>query len=179
MVSDIRRGISKKTDKPYCIATVENTGNEFGVLCVNENYERFNHLIELNKPLMFIGEVNNTEDVPKIFPQDIFPLDEAPARYTKQVHLRFKAESLNPDAMDRVRNLAEAHSGEVPLFLCLRQPEGQSVFLEASDNFNVKPVRYFYSAANEMFGPDTYYAKVDMTLPEPQNRYKKRSANVE
>ena len=179
LVSDIRRGISKKTDKPYCIATVENIGNEFGVLCVNENYERFNHLIELNKPLMFIGEVNNTEDVPKIFPQDIFPLDEAPARYTKQVHLRFKAESLDPDAMDRVRNLAEAHSGEVPLFLCLRQPEGQSVFLEASDNFNVKPGRDFYSAANEMFGPDTYYAKVDMTLPEPQNRYKKRSANVE
>ena len=177
LVSEVRRGISKKTDKPYCIATVEDQNNEFGVLCVNENYDKFNHLIEPNKPLMFIGETNNTEDVPKIFPQEVFPIDEAPGRYTKQVHLRLKVESMNPEAMVKVRELAEAHPGNRPLLLCLRQSQGESVFLETSDNFNVKPGLDFQSAANERFGEDTYYAKVDMSLPEPQNRYKKRSGN--
>jgi len=177
LVSEVRRGISKKTDKPYCIATVEDQNNEFGVLCVNENYEKFNHLIELNKPLMFIGEANNTEDVPKIFPQEVFPIDEAPGRYTKQVHLRLKVESMNPEAMVKVRELAEAHPGNRPLLLCLRQSGGESVFMETSDNFNVKPGMDFQSAANERFGEDTYYAKVDMELPEPQRRYKKRTPN--
>ena len=177
LVSEVRRGISRKTDKPYCIATVEDLQTEFGVLCVNENYEKFNHLIEVNKPLMFIGEVNNTEDVPKIFPQEIFPIDEAPKRFTKQVHLRLKVESLQPASMDGVRELAEAHPGSTPLLLCLRQPGGASVFVEANDNFNVAPSRDFQSAANERFGADTYYAKVDMALPEPQRRFKRRESN--
>ena len=177
LVSEVRRGISRKTDKPYCISTVEDLETEFGVLCVNENYDKFNHLIEVNKPLMFIGEVNNTEDVPKIFPQEIFPIDEAPKRFTKQVHLRLKVESLQPTSMDGVRELAEAHPGSTPLLLCLRQPDGASVFVEANDNFNVAPSRDFQSAANERFGADTYYAKVDMALPEPQRRFKRRESN--
>ena len=177
LVSEVRRGISRKTDKPYCIATVEDLETEFGVLCVNENYDKFNHLIEVNKPLMFIGEVNNTEDVPKIFPQEIFPIDEAPRRFTKQVHLRLKVESLQPASMDGVRELAEAHPGSIPLLLCLRQPSGASVFVEANDNFNVAPSRDFQSAANERFGADTYYAKVDMALPEPKRRFKRRESN--
>ena len=177
LVSEVRRGISRKTDKPYCIATAEDMETDFGVLCVNENYDKFNHLFEVNKPLMFIGEVNNSEDVPKIFPQEIFPIDEAPKRFTKQVHLRLKVESLQPDSMDGVRELAEAHPGTTPLLLCLRQPGGASVFVEANDNFNVAPSRDFQSAANERFGADTYYAKVDMTLPEPQRRFKRRESN--
>ena len=177
LVSEVRRGISRKTDKPYCIATAEDLETDFGVLCVNENYDKFNHLFEVNKPLMFIGEVNNSEDVPKIFPQEIFPIDEAPKRFTKQVHLRLKVESLQPDSMDGVRELAEAHPGTTPLLLCLRQPGGASVFVEANDNFNVAPSRDFQSAANERFGADTYYAKVDMALPEPQRRFKRRESN--
>ena len=177
LVSEVRRGISRKTDKPYCIATAEDLETDFGVLCVNENYDKFNHLFEVNKPLMFIGEVNNNEDVPKIFPQEIFPIDEAPKRFTKQVHLRLKVESLQPDSMDGVRELAEAHPGTTPLLLCLRQPDGASVFVEANDNFNVAPSRDFQSAANERFGADTYYAKVDMALPEPQRRFKRRESN--
>ena len=177
LVSEVRRGISRKTDKPYCIATVEDLETEFGVLCVNENYEKFNHLIEVNQPLMFIGEVNNSEDVPKIFPQEIFSIDEAPNRFTKQVHLRLKVETLPPAAMDGVRELAEAHPGTIPLLLCLRQPDGASVFVEANDRFNVNPGRDFQSAANEQFGANTYYAKVDMEMPEPQRRYKRRESN--
>ncbi len=154
LVSEVRRGISRKTDKPYCIATVEDLETEFGVLCVNENYDKFNHL-----------------------PQEIFPIDEAPRRFTKQVHLRLKVESLQPASMDGVRELAEAHPGSIPLLLCLRQPSGESVFVEANDNFNVAPSRDFQSAANERFGADTYYAKVDMALPEPKRRFKRRESN--
>ena len=73
--------------------------------------------------------------------------------------------------------MAEAHPGTTPLLLCLRQPDGASVFVEANDNFNVAPSRDFQSAANERFGADTYYAKVDMVLPEPQRRFKRRESS--
>ena len=49
--------------------------------------------------------------------------------------------------------------------------------MEANDRFNVNPGRDFQSAANEQFGANTYYAKVDMEMPEPQRRYKRRESN--
>ncbi len=177
LVSDVKRAISKKNDRPYCISTVEDMESSFQVLCLGENYEKFNHLIETNKPLMIIGEVNNSEDTPKIFPVEIFALEEAPRKYTKQVHLRLKVEALNPDAMEGVRELAQAHPGKIPLLLCLRKPDGASVFVEADKFYNVSPGREFQSAANERFGNDTYYAKVDTSLPEPQRRRFGRNGN--
>ena len=79
--------------------------------------------------------------------------------------------------MDGVRELAEAHQGKDPLLLCLRKPDGASVFLEADGFFNVSPGREFQAAANERFGNDTYYAKVDTSLPEPQRRRYGRNGN--
>ena len=101
---------------------------------------------------------------------DVFPLDDAPRKFTKQVHLRLKTETLQPDAMDGVRELAETHPGKIPLLLCLRQPGGESVFVEADERFNVTPGLALAADANECFGDATYYPKVDSTLPEPQRR---------
>jgi hypothetical protein len=84
---------------------------------------------------------------------------------------------LNPDAMEGVRELAEAHPGKIPLLLCLRKPGGASVFVEADGFYNVAPGREFQEAANERFGNDTYYAKVDTSLPEPQRRRYGRNGN--
>jgi hypothetical protein len=79
--------------------------------------------------------------------------------------------------MEGVRELAQAHPGKIPLLLCLRKPDGASVFVEADKFYNVSPGREFQSAANERFGNDTYYAKVDTSLPEPQRRRFGRNGN--
>jgi len=45
-------------------------------------------LLELNKALLIVGEVNNDDGPPKMFPTEIMPLEDAPKKYTRQVHLR-------------------------------------------------------------------------------------------
>jgi len=72
--------------------------------------------------------------------------------------------------MEGVRELAKTHPGKVPLLLCLRKSDGTSVFVEADKFYNVSPGREFQEAANERFGNETYYAKADTSLPEPQRR---------
>ena len=67
--------------------------------------------------------------------------------------------------MEGVRELAQAHPGKIPLLLCLRNPDGASVFVEADKFYNVSPGREFQEAANERFGNETYYAKVDTSAP--------------
>ncbi len=69
MVSDVQKGISKKSNKPYAMVTLEDLEGTVQILCMNENYDKFAQLLVPNKPLLVVGEVNNSEDKPKIFPR--------------------------------------------------------------------------------------------------------------
>jgi DNA polymerase-3 subunit alpha len=155
--------------------TLEDLHGSAQVLVMNENYDKFRPLLELNKAIMVIGEVNTGEDRPKIFPQEIFPLDDAPKKFTKQVHFRLHTAHLKPESLDTVRDLVTAHAGRCPLVLCLRYPTGQVVFIQPHERFGVLPSRDLQAAVDEAFGEDTYYVKVDSSLPEKQNRWGRKN----
>ena len=109
------------------------------------------------------------------FPQEIFPLEDAPKKYTKQVHLRLHTAHLKPESMDAVRDLIAAHPGKCPLMFCFRYPTGKTVFVEPNDRYFVAPSHQLQQRADELFGEETYYVKVDMTLPEKQQRWGKKA----
>jgi hypothetical protein len=49
-------------------------------------------------------------------------------------------------------------------------PGGEVVFMETHERFFVAPSRELQQAADELFGEETYYAKVDTSLPERAQR---------
>jgi DNA polymerase-3 subunit alpha len=166
MITTVQQGISKKTNKPYALVTIEDLTGPIQVLCINENYDKFRELLVTNKAVMIVGEINNGEDKPKIVPQEIFPLEDAPRRYTKQVHLRLNMAHLDGSRLEALRDLVKAHPGKCPLFLCFMHPTGEIVFVEAHERFSITPSLSFQQAIDDLFGEDTYYAKVDPSLPE-------------
>jgi hypothetical protein len=93
------------------------------------------------------------------------------------VHLRLHTAHLKPEHLDRVRELVAAHPGKCPLFLCFVRPTGEVIFVETHDQFFVAPSRELQQAADNQFGEETYYAKVDTSLPERTPRRWERRAN--
>jgi DNA polymerase-3 subunit alpha len=177
MVAGVQKGISKKNGKPYALVTVEDLEGSVQVLCMNENYEKYQSFLEINRTLLIIGEVNLSDDKPKVFPQEILPLDDAPRRFTRQVHLRLRTEQLTPAALERAHRLVSSFAGRIPLFLCLRRPDGETVFIEAHERCGVRPCRELQEAVDDAFGPQTYYASVDTTLPERTLRRWEKKTN--
>jgi DNA polymerase-3 subunit alpha len=169
LITNIQQGISKKNNKPYMMVTLEDLEGMVQMLVVNENYDKYLNLLTPNAALLVIGEVNNTEDKPKLFPQEILRLDDAPKRFTRQVHLRLHTAHLTTERLEVARKLVEQHPGQCPLFLCLMQPGGQVIFIEANEHFRVTPSRALQEAADEIFGKETYYVKVDNSLPEKRS----------
>src|SRR4030095_10996619 len=98
LIAAAQHGFSKKSGKPYSMITLEDLQGSVQVLVMNENYDKFRSLLEVNKAIMVIGEVNTGEDRPKVFPQEIFPLEEAPKKFTKQVHFRLHTAHLKPES---------------------------------------------------------------------------------
>ena len=175
LVAAVQAGVSKKSGKPYAMVQLEDLHGSVQVLCMNENYEKYRELLVPNKAVLIVGEVNLGEDKPKLFPQEIMPLEEAPVRYTRQVHLRLQHAHLTPERLEQARTLVGQYPGKCPLFLCLRFSSGAVVFLETHDRYWVAPSRELEHAVDAMFGEDTYYAKVDTSLPErTQRRWAKR-----
>jgi DNA polymerase-3 subunit alpha len=177
LIAGVQNGISKKNGKPYSLVTLEDLVGAVQMLCVNENYENNRELLVQGKAIFVIGEVNTGDDRPKIFPQEIMALDDVPGRFTKQVHLRLHTAHLTPESIDAVRELVEAHPGRCPLLLCFVKPGGEVIFIETNDRFNVAPSRQLQQAADKIFGKDTYYVKVDTSLPERAPRRWERRAD--
>ena len=170
LISGLQQGMSKKSGKPYAMVTLEDLEGSFTMLCMNDNYDKFRHLLEPNKALLIIGEVNNDEDRSKIFPTDIMPLEDAPKKFTKQVHLRLNAVHLDDAKLKAIFDLVSGYPGKCPLFLRIRQPGGQIVFIETHDRYYVAPSREFQRAVDELLGEETFYASVDTSLPERVKR---------
>jgi DNA polymerase III subunit alpha len=178
MVGAVQSGFSKKTNKPYALVTLEDLEGSVQILCMNENYDNNRELLVQNKALLVIGEVNNSEDKPKIFPSEIMPLEDAPRKFTKQVHFRLQTAHLKPENIEQVFELVKAHPGKCPLFLCFMRPTGGVVFVDTNERYSVTPSLALQQAADALLGEDTYYAKVDTSLPERQRRqWERKPAN--
>ncbi len=177
MIAAVTHGVSKKSGKPYSMVTLEDLEGSVQLLVMND-YDKFRPLLEANKAILVIGEVSTGEDRPKIFPQEIMALEDAPKKYTKQVHLRLNTAHLQPEDMARAHQLTSGHAGKCPLFLCFLRPEGTMIFIETHDRFFVTPSIELELAANKMFGEKTYYARIDASLPEKAKRsWEKKPSN--
>jgi DNA polymerase-3 subunit alpha len=180
MISTVQTGFSKKTNKPYAVATIEDLAGSLQMLCINESYDKYRELLVANKAVLVIGEINKREereDKPKIFPQEIMALEDAPRKFTKQVHFRLHTAHLTPERLRRACELATSHPGRCPLFLCLMQPTGEIIFIESHERFFVAPSLQLQRAVDEAFGEETYYARVDTSAPERVQRPWKRKEN--
>jgi len=174
MISAVTHGFSKKSGKPYSMVTLEDLEGSVQLLVMND-HEKFRPLLEMNKAILVIGEVSTGEDKPKIFPQEIMTLEDAPKKFTKQVHLRLHTAHLKPEDFESVREIVAAHPGKCPLLLCFMQPGGGTVFMDTNERFAVTPSLKLQHEADARFGEETYYAKVDMTLPERQSRWPRKT----
>jgi DNA polymerase-3 subunit alpha len=178
LVTEVQRGVSKKSGKNYAMATIEDLVGSVQLLLINENYDKFAQLMTPNAAVLVTGEVNRSEDKPKIFPQEIVPLQDAPHLYTKQVHLRLQTSHVSPTDLESARALIEAHPGKCPLFLRISWPEGSAAYIEAHKKYSVKPSAGLQKAIDDQFGAETYFAKVDATLPERTKRqWEKKTSN--
>jgi DNA polymerase-3 subunit alpha len=186
LIGTVQHLIAKRDGKPYSKFTLEDLEGSALVMCWSESYEKFRPLLEPNKAVMVIGTVDKGDKNDKqggelkISTQEIFPLEDAPKKYTKQVHLRLHTAHLKPEDLDGVREIAAAHPGKCPLLLCFMRPAGETIFVDTNERFGVAPSLKLQHAVDARFGEETYYAKVDTSLPERAKRsWEKKPGNGE
>ena len=82
-----------KQGKPMAIATLEDLDGSVEVLVFPDAYAKCSMHLKVDAAVFVCGTVNLREDKPKIFADQILPLDDVPRRFTKAVHIRLPAET--------------------------------------------------------------------------------------
>ncbi|MCC7375057.1 MAG: DNA polymerase III subunit alpha [Verrucomicrobiales bacterium] len=176
IISVVQQGFSKKSGKPYALLTMEDLVGSVQLLFLNEAFENNREQFVVGRPVLVVGEVVAGDDRPKIFPQEVFPLEQAPRRLTRQVHIRLQTSVVSSPELKATRDLVSAHPGSCPLFLRFQRPDGNVAFIEANDRYRVSPSLELQQAVESLLGPAAYFAKADPTLPErPRRRWEQAS----
>ena len=177
LIAAVQNGVSKKSGKPYAMVTLEDLEGSVQVLCINENYDKYRELLVPGKAILVIGEVNAGDDKPKMFPQEIMPLERRRRSSPNRSTSACTPPTSSPTISGRCSELVAAHPGKCPFFLCFVRPGGEVIFMEAHEKFAVAPSRALQQAADDRFGEETYYVKVDTSLPERAPRRWERRAD--
>ncbi|MGA4644597.1 DNA polymerase III subunit alpha [Limisphaera sp. 4302-co] len=178
LVVSVQEGLSRKSNRPYLTAVLEDLTGTVQLLCFEEAAERCRPVLQPNAAVMVLGETGTEEGSAKLFVWDAFPLEEAPARFTKAVHFRIYPGAAKPETLDAIRQIVEAHPGRCPLYLCFVRPNDATVVLETHERFFVRPSLQLQEAVEKLLGENSYYAKVDRDPPERPARWPKRNGNA-
>ena len=175
LVSAVQKGASKKSGKPYAMVTMEDMTGSVTILVMNESYDKYIDLFVPGAPLLVTAEVSTGEDKPKLFPQEIIKLDDAPKKLTKRVHIHVRHDVLNTERLAQLHTLLEQNQGRTALLLCVTMPEGEAVWIEPHDRYNVAVSRNLESQIEAIVGRDSFRVRADNAMPErAQRRWEKR-----
>ncbi len=166
LVTEITKGISKKSSKPYALATIEDMEGSVQVLCLNENYEKFISSFSPTKPFSSPAKSNLSEDKPKIFPVGHQP----PRRRPAPPHPASPSPPPNGAPCCRRPRIRPRHprrpSRQMPALPLLQMARRRRRLYRGHDRFFVRPSAALQRALDDRFGEESYYAKVDTTLPQ-------------
>jgi DNA polymerase-3 subunit alpha len=179
LIVDVVQRVSSKTNKPWAAVSVEDLHGTVEVLCFDETFQKTRQHLVAGKAIFVQGSVNKRDEKPKIFANDIIPLDEVVRRYTKQVHLRVHTTKTTPEQLARIRDILARHEGRVPVALIFTLPGGGMVFADTHEAFNVAPSGELVKELEAVLGKDAVYLKPDTSMPKPESgreRWQRRAA---
>ena len=55
LVAAVQQGVSKKSNKPYALVTLEDLEGSVQILCMNENYDKYRDLLKVNEAILVLG----------------------------------------------------------------------------------------------------------------------------
>lgn len=116
LITNIKR-ITTKNGQMMCFLSVEDYAGQVEVIVFPKTYERVQHMLIAELPVVVCGKVSTSEDGTKILTDDIFSL----ATYVPQVRLAINREQETTAIFDRLKQIFAQFPGESTVFLHLTQ----------------------------------------------------------
>jgi len=120
-----------------------------------EAYKRLHEKVKLEIPVLVKAAVRVEEDAsPKLFINEIIPLDEAKVRLPRSLRISIQLPGALPETVDALHGLFTRSKGEAKVLFDLVRP-GEYVVVMEAEGYNVIADRAFVRSVQELCGPES------------------------
>ena len=120
-----------------------------------EAYKRLQEKVKLEIPVLVKAAVRVEEDAaPKLFINDITPLDEAKVRLPRSLRISIQLPEALPETVDALHGLFSRSKGDAKVLFDLVRP-GEYVVVMEAEGYNVVADRAFMKSVEQLCGPDS------------------------
>jgi DNA polymerase III subunit alpha len=122
---------SKRDQKLYAQATLEDATGKIDLICFSRDYERLQANLKIEAPVIIRGMLMGEEDsAPKISISGVQALDDVKVKLPDGVRLRINLDRATEEMFAALKSAAEAAPGPGKLMLHLEKKDEYAVILE-------------------------------------------------
>jgi DNA polymerase III subunit alpha len=158
MMIGLRVQKSKRDQKLYAQASLEDATGKIDLICFSRDYEKLQDLLKIEAPVIVRGVLMGDEDAaPKIAISSIVALEEVQVRLPGGVRIRINLDSATEEMFAGLRNAADAAPGPGKIMLHLEKKGEYAVILEP-EGMSVAADRGWVERVEELVGKGTVQA---------------------
>jgi DNA polymerase-3 subunit alpha len=158
MILGLRVQKSKRDQKLYAQAALEDATGKIDLICFSRDYERLQGQLKMEAPVLVRGVLMGDEDAaPKISISSIVPLEEVKVKLPAGVRIRINLDLATEEMFTGLKSVADAAPGPGKVMLHLEKKGEYAVILEP-EGMSVAADRGWVERAEELVGKGTVQA---------------------
>src|ERR1039457_641029 len=158
MILGLKVQKSKRDQKLYAQATLEDATGKIDLICFSRDYEKLQGQLKMEAPVLLRGVLMGDEDAaPKIAVSSIVSLEEVQVKLPNSIRIRVNLERATDEMFARLKSAADASPGPGKVMLHLEKKGEFAVILEP-EGMNVAADRGWGERVEELVGKGTVQA---------------------
>jgi DNA polymerase-3 subunit alpha len=155
IVSHYKTGQTKQKKETYARFRLEDLDGSIEVMAWPSVLRKDGACLHNGAIVLVSGRLEKGDERPPHFiANDAMPLDEAPVRLTRAVHLKINAAGADEELLKSVQKVAGGSPGEAALVLHFATLHHGEAVLEAGPSFRIRPTRELLSHLKALLGDD-------------------------
>ena len=171
LVTQFQKRFTRRTQEQMGTFRLEHLEGGIEIVVFPDAFRDCGGILEENCPVLVTGELDR-DDGNKIKAGEVILLDQAPARYTRQVAIAITPDEADVDRLRAIRDVLESYPGTVPVVIHLEYDDGSRVVLTTEGACKVKPSPGLAAALTGLVGRDGLKIQVKKDAPR-QNRQRR------
>ena len=173
LVTQFQKKFTKTKQEPMGVFQLEQLDGVVEVVVFPAAFSEFGVYLREEAPVLVCGEAMNEDGALKMYASEIYPLNEVHKHFARKLDLHVSAARAEEGVLRELRQILRMHAGEVTVGLCIEQPGGEKIFIEADHTFKVAASERLVRELERVLGEDTVYLAVNpapcLRPPRPFN----------
>ncbi|NUM56362.1 MAG: DNA polymerase III subunit alpha [Candidatus Hydrogenedentes bacterium] len=165
LIANVKQHITQRGNKKMAFVTLETLEGPCEVTVFPDLYEQKAGLLVSDMAVMIAARISFRNDEPGLIASDVIPIDEAPDRLTRAVHIRLTTIGLDETLIERLAEILGERPGKCDVYLHCVTPEHEDVTVHATSACKVAPSQELCDEVEGLLGEDTLWFSGANGLP--------------